>query len=274
MRLRYIYIVVVLFIVSCNSAHTTPPVTQSATTYVPQTATIYPTVAPTLTPTLLPTATATPTPVPDIGGIEFTGYWLKLSKEFDSRGFQKLYLLYQDKTTIEVIAWFCVRGSDNNTPNGFYFIAIDRPTTFLRPSGGEATTFFSHNFAWKLSYSNWYLHAAPWNIEGVYGCPTNSTGGCVNMRTDDFNFILNGGEYTNPDTGQISKIPNLSVGTPFVITENDRDCTYPGQCFNIFECRTGLDCFLRYTCQHCGETATSKWYSISDQNNALDSFPD
>lgn len=242
--------------------------TQNDSTYVPTTT---PIILPTstATATMLPTATPTQTPLPDIGGVSYTGYWLKLSKEFDANGYQKMKLYYQEGYNLTEVAWFCVRASDNNSPDGFYYIAIDRPTTYPTAGGGYATTFFSHNFAWKLSFRNWYLHAAPWNQGVAYGCPTKNTGGCVNMRTEDFTLLVEGGEYMNPDTGIKAVIPDIPVGTPFVITAAETDCTYLGQCMQKFDCRDGLECFRKYTCQYCSDYA-AKWGALVSQNLSLE----
>lgn len=218
-------------------------------------------VAPTVTPSPTSTPTPSPTPLPDIGR-PYTGYWLKLDKEVTETGSQVLTLYYQDNYDLKVIATFCVRAGDNNTPNGFYFIAIDRPTTYPTAHGGFQDTFFSHNFAWKLAGRNWYLHAAPWNTEGVNGCPTNGSGGCVNMRTDDFNLVLNGGDYENPITGERTIIPNISVGTPFVIVDSDSVCKFLGKCMQALACKTGDECWRTYTCASCTKNAVSKWNSL------------
>lgn len=234
--------------------------TPTATVSIP-TATVTP------APTQIPTQAPSPTPLPDIGK-SYTGYWLKLSKEIGPSGSQTMTLYYQNGYELTVIATFCVRAGDNNTPNGFYFIAIDRPTTYPTAHGGYATTFFSHNFAWKISNRNWYLHAAPWNTQGIDGCPTNGSGGCVNMRTDDFNIILNGGEYKNPITGETTTVPDLGVGTPFVIADTENACTYLGQCMTTNKCVSGKDCFHQYTCEFCIDWGT-RWDILTGKDSAL-----
>ncbi len=251
-RIFYLFILATISLSACSSG--SPSLETPTNTATPQstpTETLVPfTPTPTLTPT--PTITLTPTATPDIGGINYKGYWLKMTKDFNDYGSQTLTMYYQDGSNLTVIATFCVRGSDNGTPNGFYFIALDRPTTYPTARGYE-TTFFSHNFGWKLGQRSWYLHPAPWNDAGEAGCPLKSTGGCVNMRPTDFDIILSGGDYTNPLTGEKSVIPNLGIGTPFVITYHESDCTYVGECFNYFGCTTGRECFAKYTCQLCTE---------------------
>ncbi len=244
-----------------NGQDNTTSIPAATSTQPPPTSTILPT----YTNTPLPTITLTPTPLPNIGSVSYTGYWLKISKEFDPNGFQKMSLMYQDGFNLVEIAWFCVRASDNNTPDGFYFVAVDRPTTYPTAHGGYATTFFSHNLAIKLANRSWYLHAAPWNESEAFGCPTNNTGGCVNMRTDDFKIIVEGGEYKNPITGETSQVPDISVGTPVIIVPSKTTCDYIGNCFDYFECKSGLDCFKRYTCQLCVLNAESKWEAILAQ---------
>lgn len=254
---------------SCNKAPVQVVVAQQNPITEPTYTPVLPTPTIPAPPTAIPTLIPTATPLPDIGPFTFTGYWLKLSKEFDANGYQKMRLYYQDGYNLTEIAWFCVRASDNNSPDGFYFIAIDRPTTYPTAGGGYATTFFSHNFAWKLSFRNWYLHAAPWNQGVAYGCPTKNTGGCVNMRTEDFTLLVEGGEYGNPATGIKTVIPDIPVGTPFVITAADYDCGYLGQCMQKFDCRDGQDCFRKYTCQYCSDSAT-KWETLVSQNLSLE----
>lgn len=220
------------------------------------------------TPTILPSPTPTSTPLPEIGK-PYTGYWLKMEKDFQGSGYQVMKLMYQSGYDLVEVAWFCVRGSDNNTSDGFYFIAIDRPTTYPTAHGGYADTFFSHNFGWKFANRNWYLHSAPWNDLGEEGCPIKNTGGCVNMRPEDFDVILNGGSYLNPITGVETVIPDLKVGTPFVISSENTSCQYLGNCMDVFSCKDGLTCFLTYTCQYCGSNAVSKWNELVVKNPDL-----
>lgn len=249
------FLILFLFLSACSPASvaSSQEVLPKATEAAVQTATA----APTVTPSPVPTAT----PLPDIGR-PYTGYWLKLVKVINDSGSQVMTLYYQDGYELAVIATFCVRAGDNNTPNGFYFIAVDRPTTYPTAHGGFQDTFFSHNFAWKLSFRNWYLHAAPWNTKGVNGCPTAGSGGCVNMRTDDFNLLLKGGDYENPITGEKTVIPDVTVGTPFVIVDTDDACKYLGNCMNKMACKSGQECFRTYTCSYCKTNAVSKWNTL------------
>lgn len=259
MKIISTFLILLVFLTACGSRPPTANATAS-----PAATVVVPTVLPTQTATLVPTPTAPPTPTPtppDIGK-SYTGYWLKLSKEIGPSKSQTMTLYYQDGYNLTSIATFCVRAGDINTPNGFYFIAIDRPTTYPTAHGGYATTFFSHNFAIKLANRNWYLHAAPWNTMGINGCPTNGSGGCVNMRTDDFNILLNGGKYVNPITGEVSIIPDISVGTPFAIVATEGVCKYLGNCMNAMQCKTGGECWRMYTCQSCTTNAVSKWNSL------------
>lgn len=256
--MKRVCLLIILFVL-LTACTKTPKITSATVTFVPtQTATVLP------SPTSVQTATPLPTPTeipPDIGR-SYTGYWLKLAKEIQSTGSQIMTLYYQDGYSLTVIATFCVRTGDYNTPNGFYFIAIDRPTTYPTAHGGYQETFFSHNFSWKLSSRNWYLHAAPWNTLGINGCPTTGSGGCVNMRTDDFNILLNGGDYINPITGEETVIPDVTVGTPFVIMDVDSVCKYLGNCMKKMQCKTGQECFETYTCAYCKTNAVSKWQSL------------
>lgn len=234
------------------------------------TVTLTTTSQPTRTPTKLPTVTATPrpthtaTPLPDIGGLPFVGYWLKVAKEFNEFGSHTMTLYYQDGYSLEAIATFCVRASDNNSPNGFYFIILDRGTVYSSAPGEYKTVYFSHNFGWKYATRSWYLHPAPWNDAGEKKCPVNNTGGCVNMRPDDFDIILNGGAYTSPLTGETSTIPNLGVGTPFVIVDTEETCTYLGTCMDAMQCRTGRECFRKYSCEFCGPTWGTRYNDMLD----------
>lgn len=233
-------------------------------------ATIQPTPA-TSTPTETsvveaPTASLTvETPIQDIGNILFTGYWMKVVKAPDEFGSWRMDLYYQDGYNLTLITYFCVRGSDNNTPNGFYFIAVDRPTMYPNAVGGYSETMFSHNLLFKFSeLGNWYFHSAPWNTEGYQGCPTRNTGGCVNMRDQDFRVLIYGDAYTNPYTGETIDLPEITVGAPVVIVDSDDSCTYLGQCMDLFQCKSGMTCFKYYTCATCDNDFESRWKKMSD----------
>ena len=243
-----------IFLIGCSRSATSA--NQLSSTPTP----VSPPATPTAIPTATPTPVPTPTPLQDIGGVNFTGYWLKVIKTFDENGSQSMKLMYQDGYTLTEVATFCVRVGDTNTPDGFYYIVVDRGTTYPT-ARGYSTVFFSHNFGWKLALRSWYLHPAPWNDQGVGACPVKGSGGCVNKRPGDFDIILEGGEYTNPTTGKVSKIPNLGVGTPFIIVQNDAVCTYLGQCLTTYDCETGRDCFRKYSCQYCADWGT-KWEGL------------
>lgn len=251
-RILSLFILATILLTACGQTNAPRPLFRDTTTPQSTPSVVPATFTPTATFTPIPSPTFTPTATPEIGGINYVGYWLKMTKDFNEYGSQTMTMYYQNGSELTVIATFCVRGSDSGTPNGFYFIALDRPTTYPTARGYE-TTFFSHNFGWKLGNRSWYLHPAPWNDSGEAGCPLKSTGGCVNMRPDDFDIILSGGDYTNPLTGEKAVIPNLGIGTPFVITYHESDCKYVGECFNYFGCTTGRECFAKYTCQLCGD---------------------
>ncbi len=218
----------------------------------------------TVLPTFTPQATNTPTPTPQDIGIKFKGYWLKITKNSGS-GSWGMDLIYQDGAILQTVASFCVHGSDDNTPDGVYFVVTDRGTTYPH-APGYATTYFSHNYAFKVAKESWYLHPAPWNDKGVGGCPLKSSGGCVNMRPQDFDVIVNGGTYTNPLTDQVSEIPHLGIGTPIVVIDpsaHGSSCDFLGQCMKVLECDSGLMCFKQFSCQYCVDSVT-RWKDILD----------
>jgi hypothetical protein len=217
------------------------------------------------TQTAAPTLTPTATQIPDIGGIMFTGYWIKVVKAPDEWGSWRMYLYHQDGYNLTLIAYFCTRGSDNNTPNGFYFISVDRPTMYPNARGGYNETMFSHNLLFIFSeLGNWYFHSAEWNAEGYEGCPTRNTGGCMNMRDVDFRSLIYGEVYTNPFTGETVDLPEISVGIPVVIVDTDDVCVYLGNCMDLFQCRDGLTCFRYYTCARCDNDYQARWKKIID----------
>jgi len=268
-------LILLVFTAACSSAPNTSAIAISPTPAesVPQATIPEPTQPPTSVPVPTATIVPTPTPVPVDIGTSYTGYWLKLVKVEDPTGSQTMTLYYQDGATLTVIATFCVHAGDNNTPDGFYFIAIGRPTTFPHAPVGYKTVFYSHNYAWKYGFrngksANWYLHSADWNKSGVNGCPTRASGGCVNMRTADFNILLSGGPYVNPITGETSTIPHLGVGTPFIIADSENACTYLGQCMPAYKCVSGKDCFHKFTCDVCIDWGT-KWDILAGENPSI-----
>lgn len=216
---------------------------------------------PTETDIPAPTSTPEPSPTPENPGIAFHGYWLDVTKTNDG-GSWKMELKLQDGLSSEVVATFCVRGSDNNTPNGVYFVLTDRGTTYPH-APGYADTFFPHNYAFKFAKSSWYLHPAPWNDKGQNGCPVKSSGGCVNMRPEDFDVIINGGPYQDPVKNQNVEIPHLGIGTPMVITDEGNSCDLLGDCMKKLNCMTGYNCFRIYSCQYCVDSGT-KWENLEE----------
>jgi len=231
------------------------PVAVSQTTATATIATSTQTATITPSPTATPTATITPTatPLPDIGGVEYVGYWVKLVKRRE--GPWNLHLYYQNKYELVEIAEFCAHGGVVSTRVGFYFIAMMKDTVFARAPSGFNDVLQRHNGMYKIAmqHDNLYAHAADWNDQGEYGCPIKDSAGCVNMRSEDFILLVGGGEYTNPKTGKVSIIPEgaFSVGTPFVVVENKEVCTYVGECFKAFGCTSLRDCWEKYTCKLC-----------------------
>jgi len=213
-----------------------------------------PTATATPSPTATPTATITPTATPpDIGGIEYEGYWVKLVKKYE--GPWSLHLYYQNKYVLTEVAEFCAHGGTISTREGFYFIAMMKDTIFARAPSGFNNVLYRHNGMFRIfmQNDNLYAHAADWNDKGEYGCPIKDSAGCVNMRSEDFVVLIGGGEYTNPKTGKISIIPEgaFSVGTPFVVVQNEEMCNYVGECFKAFGCTSLRDCWEKYTCKLC-----------------------
>jgi hypothetical protein len=189
-------------------------------------------------------------------------------KNEDMYGSWKMVLYYQAKDDLQYVTDFCVRGSDVNTADGLYFLLVDKPTRFT--VDGE---YFSsnHNFVYIIAKDSWYIHPAPWNNGGLAGCPTTSSSGCINMRQADLDLLVAGGMYKNLYRGEVVEIPEIGVGTPLVITDNDISCLWLGQCLEHESCKTGWECFRKFSCKYCSSAeAHEKWSQLLKRAPSLE----
>ncbi|KKU45567.1 MAG: hypothetical protein UX62_C0033G0004 [Microgenomates group bacterium GW2011_GWA2_46_7] len=167
----------------------------------------------------------------------------------------------QDGDTLIEVASFCVHGAENNTQDGFFFLAAMRDTIFSRAPAGYNSVVYKHNAVFSIYAPdrNKYLHIGDWNDKGEFECPIKSTGGCINMRKDDFLVLHGGGLYVDPRTGKQAQIPAIEVGMPLVVVQTQSMCTTIGECYEVFGC-TGLEqCFKQYTCKLCYDER-GVWY--------------
>lgn len=217
-------------------------------------------------------STVTPTytliPSESIRGIKYVGYWLKVVKNMNMYESWTMSLYYQEEDNITFVTDFCVRGSDTNTENGFYFLAEDRATKFV--VDGEYIS-SDHNYVIVFAKESWYVHPAPGNNSGIDGCPTRNSAGCINMRPTDLDLLFFGGKYTNPFRGDLVDIPTIGVGTPLVIVDNNIACLWLGQCMQEAACKSGYECFKKFTCRYCTTAeAQERWAKVLRTNPNLE----
>lgn len=267
--MRKLLFVIVLFLVSC-APKIQPEMKIVTHAVVSSTPTVLIASVPAVTSavTLVATVTNTPIPSESLRGTNYVGYWLKVVKNEDSDVSWSMELYYQDEKSLTFITSFCVRGSDTNTKNGFYFLAEDRAARFS-VNGDYVSS--DHNYLYIFAKENWYVHPAPWNNQGVDGCPTKSSSGCINMRQEDLSILIFGGAYRNPFRGETVMVPTIRTGTPLVIVDDNLACLWLGQCMQVAACVSGWDCFQKYTCQNCTEADTkTKWAEILRSNSNIE----